>query len=288
MRMRIPFVAQTFTWAFLDQAQAHAQAHAWRLRHADSLEGSLHGLGGVGGGVGAAGLDGGNGGGAGAGAGAGRTEGAREGAPAGGGARPPPPPLPLDPIAELVFYAIDGDVVLWPDGEREVLISVQNLLLLDRYTPSSPCRRCIESVRAPPQPPSSSSSTAAGAAATADAATAAGSAASAFASTDGGGGGGAADTAPFAQLRVDVRPKGKSGDDNGRASQEIGVWISRLHMVVTAPLMARLYDWVVDGWGDAHVYGYYLLTWIYRYRRMVKVAVLAAPQLTTTGSSDCI
>ena len=33
------------------------------------------------------------------------------------------------------LYGIDGDVVLWPDGARDVLISVQDLLLLDRYTP---------------------------------------------------------------------------------------------------------------------------------------------------------
>ena len=49
--------------------------------------------------------------------------------------RTPPPPLPLDPVAELYLYGIDGDVVLWPDGARDVLISVQDLLLLDRYTP---------------------------------------------------------------------------------------------------------------------------------------------------------
>ena len=39
--------------------------------------------------------------------------------------RTPPPPLFLDPVAELYLYGIDGDVVLWPDGARDVLISVQ-------------------------------------------------------------------------------------------------------------------------------------------------------------------
>ena len=34
---------------------------------------------------------------------------------------------------------------------------------------------------------------------------------------------------------------------------------------MTVPLVSRLAAWVEEGWGDAQIYGYYLLMWIYRY-----------------------
>ena len=172
--------------------------------------------------------------------------------------RTPPLPLPLDPVAELYLYGIDGDVVLWPDGARDVLISVQDLLLLDRYTPRSPCRRCIESARVAAVPPRPNASASASAASSAS-----GSANPASADASAA----APSEVPFAQLRVTVSPKALP------PTQEIAVWVSRLHMVVTVPLVTRLAAWIEEGWGDAHIYGYYLLMWIYRYEHIVTVAV---------------
>ena len=54
----------------------------------------------------------------------------------------------------------------------------------------------------------------------------------------------AASEVPFAQLRVTVIPTALP------PTQEIAVWISRLHMVVTVPLVTRLAAWVEEGWAD--------------------------------------
>ena len=44
-----------------------------------------------------------------------------------------------------------------------------------------------------------------------------------------------------------------------------------LHCVFMPPLLLRLFRWVVDGWGSARIYGYYILLLIYQYEHTVTI-----------------
>ena len=69
------------------------------------------------------------------------------------------------------------------------------------------------------------------------------------------------------QLRVTVSPLTKP------PRQTILLWFSPIHIVLTPELMTRLASWGADGWGEARIYGHYLLRWVYRYEHIVKIEV---------------
>ena len=44
-------------------------------------------------------------------------------------------------------------------------------------------------------------------------------------------------------------------------------------MVLTPPFCERFGRWCVDGWGDARIYSYYILIWIYRLEHLISIRV---------------
>ena len=202
VRFRIPFGCALLRLTFTDEAQARAHVR-WALE---------------------------NGGGGGEGGGS-------EGGSTAAAGTPQPP---VSPIIEVEFRQIDGDVVLTGEG-KQVDIGIGALVIIDRYTPASSCRRCLE-------------------AGTGGAATPAG-------SDDDIGPEHGAEVAPFCQLRVTVSPLTKP------PRQTILLWFSPIHIVLTPELMTRLASWGADGWGEARIYGHYLLRWVYRYEHIVKIEV---------------
>eukprot|EP00966_Prymnesium_polylepis_P289834 6694826-Prymnesium_polylepis.1 len=65
--------------------------------------------------------------------------------------------LRLRSIVELESTGIQMQITL-KDSRKEVLLSADTVLILDRFSPSSPCRRCLESVCDTPLPPTRISS----------------------------------------------------------------------------------------------------------------------------------
>ena len=55
--------------------------------------------------------------------------------------------------------------------------------------------------------------------------------------------------------------------------QHIELHFSRLRMVLTPPFCERFGRWCVDGWGDARIYSYYILIWIYRLEHLISIRV---------------
>ena len=198
------------------------------------------------------------------------------------------------------------------DTRKEILLSADTVLVLDRFSPSSPCRRCLESVvdpQPPPQPvgpPSPDAWTSSprlllpqlplpnasleGSAA-APRRSNPNESASAEDTSDSGHALGAEEASPRAspQLNAVPEPTGTTPflylrieilDKDSPPSQSISLEVSPLHCVLTPTLLTRLYHWARDGWGGARIYTYYLVLWVYRFEHLVTISLRGLEAVT--------